>query len=57
MYCKGDYKLGDGIAHEDQAQWPCSPGDAEGPHWVPISLVTINFGHSACRKLRQDTVG
>ena len=30
---------------------------AEGPHWVPISLVTINFGHSACRKLRQDTVG
>ena len=57
MYCKGDYQLGDGIAHEDQAQWPCSPGDAEGPHWVPISLVTINFGHSACRKLRQDTVG
>ena len=30
---------------------------AEGPHWVSISLVTINFGHSACRKLRQDTVG
>ena len=22
MYCKGDYQLGDGIAHEDQAQWP-----------------------------------
>ena len=30
---------------------------AKGPHWIPISLVTINFGHSACRKLRQDTVG
>ena len=26
MYCKGDYQLRNGIAHEDQAQWPCSPG-------------------------------
>ena len=96
MYCKGDYQLGDGIAHEDQAlmhSWPILSWDgsdqwstvvhtifletlsknkscircllsvwvpilaAEGPHWVPISLVTTNFGHSACRKLRQDTVG